>query len=183
MPNGAEFVAKLRAAGVKMSPNAGKQAATYRGMGWGMISTPDDMIIEVMGDPNLTLPVVSDNIHFIIPESSLIELRAWYVRLFGAKPYEDIAGNPDNPAVAAFIPGVSLKFSKSPNAPLPTKGRALDHIGFEVKNLEAFCKKLEATGVKFDQPYSKSRHKGFASAELTDPLGTSIELTEGLNRL
>jgi hypothetical protein len=58
----------------------------------------------------------------------------------------------------------------------------LDHIGFEVKNLEAFCKKLEAKGVKFDEPYSKKRHKSFASAEFTDPWRVSIELTEGLNR-
>ena len=66
---------------------------------------------------------------------------------------------------------------------MPTKGRALDHIGFEVRNLEAFCKKLEASGVKFDEPYSKSRNPGYASATLTDPWGTTIELTEGLNRL
>jgi glyoxalase/bleomycin resistance protein/dioxygenase superfamily protein len=58
----------------------------------------------------------------------------------------------------------------------------VDHIGFEVGNLEAFCKKLEASGVKFDKPYCKSRHDGFASAELTDPCGVSLELTEGLNR-
>ncbi len=65
---------------------------------------------------------------------------------------------------------------------LPTKGRTLDHIGFEVTNLEAFCKRLQASGVRFDEPFSKTRHKSFASAELTDPWGTSIELTEGLNR-
>jgi hypothetical protein len=57
----------------------------------------------------------------------------------------------------------------------------MDYIGFEVKNLEAFCKKLEGNGVKFDKPYSKALHPGFASAQLTDPWGTSIELTEGLN--
>jgi len=50
-------------------------------------------------------------------------------------------------------------------------------------NLEAFCKKLEASGVKFEKPYSKSHHKDFASAELTDPWGTSLELTEGLSRV
>ena len=65
---------------------------------------------------------------------------------------------------------------------LPTRGRVIDHVGFEVKDLQAFCKKLEADGVKFDEPYSQSRHKSFASAELTDPWGISIELTEGLNK-
>src|SRR5258708_36348987 len=68
------------------------------------------------------------------------------------------------------------------NLRAPTKGRTLDHIGFEVTNLEAFCKKLEANGVKFEEPYSKSRHKGFASASFTDPFGVSVELTEGLKQ-
>ena len=81
------------------------------------------------------------------------------------------------------MPSLSGRFAKLPaNLPSPTKGRTLDHIGFEVKNLQLFCKKLEAKGVKLDAPYSKARHKSFASAELTDPWGTSIELTEGLNR-
>ena len=70
----------------------------------------------------------------------------------------------------------------SPGKPVPTKGHVIDHIGFEINHLEAFCKTLAASGVKFDQPYSKKRHKGFASAELTDPWGTSIELTEGLSK-
>ncbi len=68
------------------------------------------------------------------------------------------------------------------NLRAPTKGRTLDHIGFEVTNLEAFCKKLEANRVKFEEHYSKSRHKDFASAKFTDPWGVSIELTEGLRR-
>jgi len=104
-------------------------------------------------------------------------MQAWYVRTFGAKPGQ-LGTN-----LTADIPGVKfLRFATRDTKPLPTKGRALDHIGFEVKNLEAFCKKLEANGVKFDAPYSKTRHKSFASAELTDPWGVSIELTEGLNR-
>ena len=55
----------------------------------------------------------------------------------------------------------------------------LDHIGFEVTGLEAFCKKLTSMGTKFDSPYAKSAD-GIATARLTDPWGTSIELTEGL---
>jgi hypothetical protein len=62
---------------------------------------------------------------------------------------------------------------------VPTKGRRLDHIGFEVPNLEAFCKRLASMGVSFDVPYQKSTD-GVAHAMLTDPWGTSIELTEGL---
>ena len=52
-------------------------------------------------------------------------------------------------------------------------------LGFEIANLEAFCRKLEAKGVKFDTPYSKGG-SGISAAVLTDPWGTRIELTEGL---
>jgi hypothetical protein len=36
-------------------------------------------------------------------------------------------------------------------------------------------------GVKFDSPYQKNAD-GIATATLTDPWGTSIELTEGLRQ-
>jgi catechol 2,3-dioxygenase-like lactoylglutathione lyase family enzyme len=61
--------------------------------------------------------------------------------------------------------------------------RALDHIGFEVRDLEAFCKKLEAAGIKFEVPYRKMQQLGIALAFFTDPWGTRIELTEGLTKL
>src|SRR5260370_466402 len=63
-----------------------------------------------------------------------------------------------------------------------TKGHVIDHIGFEINHLEAFCKTLAASSVKFDQPYSKQRYKNCANAELTDSCGASIELTDGLNK-
>ena len=80
--------------------------------------------------------------------------------------------------MAADLPGINMNFSdqkdqKQPFA--PTRGRMLDHIGFEVKDLSAFCRRLEAAGVKFDAPYAKDG-SGVARAMLTDPWGTSIEL-------
>ena len=84
---------------------------------------------------------------------------------------------------AADLPGVNLTFSLAEGPdPLPTKGRVLDHIGFEVKDLEAFCKKLEASGVKLDVTFRKIPSMGITLAFLTDPFGTYIELTEGLNK-
>jgi predicted enzyme related to lactoylglutathione lyase len=52
------------------------------------------------------------------------------------------------------------------------------NIGFDVKNLEAFCKKLEAAGIKLDRPYTKSPLTGSALAFIYDPWGTYIELNE-----
>jgi len=78
---------------------------------------------------------------------------------------------------------VNLTFTASDSALAGTKGRALDHIGFEVTNLEAFTQKLEAAGVKFDVPYRKLPALGLGLAFLTDPWGTYIELTEGLDKI
>jgi hypothetical protein len=64
-----------------------------------------------------------------------------------------------------------------------TAGRAVDHVGFEVRNLEEFCRKLEAKGIKLAAPYRKDPAlNGIATASITDPWGTSIELTEGLDK-
>jgi hypothetical protein len=35
-------------------------------------------------------------------------------------------------------------------AQAPTKGRVLDDVGFDVKDLQAFIKMLEANGIKLD---------------------------------
>jgi extradiol dioxygenase family protein len=51
-----------------------------------------------------------------------------------------------------------------------------------VQNLAAFCKRLEARGVKLDVPYKKLAKRGLAVAFLTDPFGVTIELTEGLDK-
>ena len=52
-----------------------------------------------------------------------------------------------------------------------------------MKNLEAFCKKLEAMGIKLDAPYRNVPALGLALAFITDPWGTSIELNEGLDKI
>jgi catechol 2,3-dioxygenase-like lactoylglutathione lyase family enzyme len=198
VPNGAELVAKLKVAGVKTDPNAGTRLPDIKGSSWGNVYSPDDLRVEILDSSRstaaignsaipaaspLTESIATDHIHFFVPESSVVAAQAWYATIFGAKTFLDFVPRPAEPVVAGNLPGVELKFSKSSGPLVPTKGRALDHIGFEVKNLEAFCKKLEANGIKLDQPYSKTRHKSYASAELTDPWGTSIVLTEGLNKL
>jgi len=59
-----------------------------------------------------------------------------------------------NNAPVADIPGTQLRFNKSDTATTPTKGRVLDHIGFDIKDLQGFIKKLEAAGIKLDRPYT-----------------------------
>jgi hypothetical protein len=111
-----------------------------------------------------------------LPAGSELRAKAWYAETFGG-----VAGKRWR-YDAVDLPGINMNFSGSPQALAPLKGRRLDHIGFEIANLEAFCKKLAASGVKLDVPYTK-QPTGIASAFLTDPWGTYIELTEGLSRL
>ncbi len=123
----------------------------------------------------LTEPIVSHHMHFYLPEDQVAAARAWYVEQFGAKPGQRWR------YMAADLPGMNLNFSASDEAGAPTIGRRLDHIGFEVAGLEAFCRALEGKGIALDMPYRKLP-SGLALAFLTDPWGTRIELTEGLSK-
>jgi hypothetical protein len=50
----------------------------------------------------------------------------------------------------------------------------LDHIGFGVTNLEAFCKRLTSMGIKFEDPLNTPNSDGFASARFTPILGALV---------
>jgi catechol 2,3-dioxygenase-like lactoylglutathione lyase family enzyme len=131
--------------------------------------------------PKMTVPITLHHIHIYTPPSKVAEAKAWYVKFFGALPGKRYKTE-DPPYEAADLPGVNMNFAEAHGAAVPTKGRALDHIGFEVANLDVFSRKLEASGVKLEAPY-KVLPSGIANAYVTDPWGTRIELTEGLNKL
>ena len=80
----------------------------------------------------------------------------------------------------AMFESGEVDFNKAAEAQAPTRGRAIDHFGLEVKGLEAFCKKLEAEGVKLDTAYHAVPGTKLKSAFITDPVGARIELIEGL---
>ena len=62
------------------------------------------------------------------------------------------SGTKGGKVLTVVFPGGEVDFEKAASAGAPTKGRALDHIGFEVQGLQDFCKKLDAGGTKFDLP-------------------------------
>ena len=136
---------------------------------------PDDLKVEFVEAKQQTIPIQLHHVHFFNPKNT--EMQAWYAKTFGAEPRSGGA------FPSALLPGVTLNFSPSADPVVGTQGRALDHVGFEVKNLEAFCKKLEADGVKLAVPYRQVPALGISIAFLTDPWGTYIELTEGLNKI
>jgi catechol 2,3-dioxygenase-like lactoylglutathione lyase family enzyme len=136
---------------------------------------PDDVKVELVEVKTQTVPIMLHHVHFFGQQNN--EMQAWYAKTFGAKARQ--APN----FLAADLPGVALNFSASPNPVVGTTGRALDHIGFEVKNLEEFCKKLEASGIKLTVPYRRVPALNIAIAFINDPWGTNIELTEGLDQV
>jgi len=123
--------------------------------------------------PRMTVPILLHHVHPFVPKNAVEEMKAWYIKNFGgvsSRRWE---------YVAVDLPGVNFNISGVPAELPPTRGRIQDYIGFEIRDLEAFCKKLDANGVKFDKPYTKEP-SGLATAYLTDPWGLSIQLTEGL---
>jgi catechol 2,3-dioxygenase-like lactoylglutathione lyase family enzyme len=136
---------------------------------------PDDVKVELVENKQQTMPIMLHHVHFFGQQNT--EMQAWYVKVFGAKA-RAAANFP-----AADLPGVALNFSPSPDPVVGTQGRALDHIGFEIKDLEAFCKHLEEMGIKLTVPYRKVQGANLSLAFITDPWGTYIELNEGLDKI
>jgi catechol 2,3-dioxygenase-like lactoylglutathione lyase family enzyme len=166
VPNVQASVAKWNAAGVTVEPGGNGR------LDQAFVTTPDGVRIEILEDKNQTMPIRSHHVHFYVPEAEIPKIQAWYAKYFGAKP--GMRGQ----NVAADIPGVNLSFSKTAAPTVSTKGHSLDHIGFDVKNLEAFVKNLEASGVKIERPYTKNAQTGASLAFVSDPWGTLIELND-----
>lgn len=159
---------KLLAAGLKIhSQNEKTKQVTFE--------FPEKILVEFSEDPGIDVPIKFHHIHIAAVDQE--GLRDWYVKTFGGESGKRGA------FPAAKFPIGEVDFLKAQSAPAPTKGRSLDHIGFEVKNLQEFCKKLQAQGMSFDMAYREMPMlDGLKIAFILDPSGTRIELTEGLNK-
>jgi catechol 2,3-dioxygenase-like lactoylglutathione lyase family enzyme len=167
VPNVQEAVAKWKAAGVPFEPGAPGRLD----QGW--VTTTDGLKIEIQEDKDQKEPIRSKHVHFFLPENAIAESQAWYGKTFGAK------ASVRNNAPVSDIPGVQLRWNKVAVAEGPTKGRVLDHIGFDVTDLKAFIAKLEAAGIKLDADGAyRVNDVGVGIAFITDPWGTRIELNE-----
>jgi catechol 2,3-dioxygenase-like lactoylglutathione lyase family enzyme len=108
-------------------------------------------------------------------------MQAWYAKVLGGVPGKCTrAGAPDG-TDCVDVPGVSLAMSQGEAKLDPTAGRSLDHIGFEVKNLPEFLKRMEAEGVTITQGLTPSNFVSkMRVAFIADPWGTKMEITEGI---
>jgi catechol 2,3-dioxygenase-like lactoylglutathione lyase family enzyme len=158
-------VAQWKAAGVRVLPG------TNNRLDQAFVETPDGVRIEILEDKTQSMPVRNEHVHFFIPENEIPKAQAWYAKTFGGKP-----GTRNN-APVVDLPGVQFRFNKADAKQAPTRGRVLDHIGFDVKDHEAFVKKIQAEGIKLDEPVRKSP-TGSTITYITDPWGTRIEIVQ-----
>jgi catechol 2,3-dioxygenase-like lactoylglutathione lyase family enzyme len=160
-----EQVAKWKAAGVAVLPGNNNRPDQA------FVETPDGVRIEILEDKTQSVPVKNEHVHFFLPEGEIPKAQAWYAATFGGK-----VGTRNN-APVVDLPGVQLRFNKADTAQAPTRGRILDHIGFDVKDHPAFMKKIEAANIKVDEGPRKVAN-GSTIAYITDPWGTRIEIIE-----
>jgi predicted enzyme related to lactoylglutathione lyase len=137
------------------------------------VEGPDGLRLEMQQDTTLASKAVPNHVHFFT--SDYVKLLDWYVDVFALAQK-----NRGRMKTTADAGAVNLSFTSSSKAVVGTKGRTIDHIGFEVTNLCAFIKQLEGRGIKLDTPMREMSSLGLKVGFLTDPTGTYIELTEGL---
>jgi catechol 2,3-dioxygenase-like lactoylglutathione lyase family enzyme len=134
---------------------------------------PDGVRVEMQEVEGLSNPIEFHHIHLSVADQE--GLRDWYVEAFGAEVGER-RGMP-----SAVIPGGRVDFlGARGGSPMPTQGTAIDHIGFEVADMDAFAARMADMGVTFDREPSEIAAIGLTIAFITDPEGTYIEITEGL---
>ncbi|HEY7297424.1 MAG TPA: VOC family protein [Xanthobacteraceae bacterium] len=158
-------VGQWKAAGVPVLPGTNNRPDQA------FVVTPDGVRIEILEDKTQTIPIRNEHVHFFLPEAEIAKAQAWYVKTFGGK-----AGTRNNAAVVD-LPGVQLRFAKADTAQAPTRGRILDHIGFDAKDHAAFVQKIQADGIKLYEP-PRQVPNGSKITYITDPWGTRIEIIE-----
>jgi catechol 2,3-dioxygenase-like lactoylglutathione lyase family enzyme len=177
--------AKAEAAGLMVRELTPNQQA--------FVTFPNDVTVEIQEDTAIPGEAEFSHFHLSVPDPNAA--REWYLKTFGGEEGERRKG-----LKGAKIPGGFVDFlgtggrggrggkggdtaaATPPPTPAPSKGRVVDHIGFEVKDLKAFTDRLTADGSKLDVPLTDAvARMGLKIAFLTDPNGTYIELTEGLN--
>jgi len=141
------------------------------------VQGPEGIKIEVLEMPAQQDAIASHHIHFFGEDADA--MRAWYADTFGAVVREGAV----NGIIGADLPGLGLSYTGGAPGMAGTDGRVLDHIGFEIENLEAFTEELAAKGITLDVPYTVAEQFGISLAFVTDPWGTKIELTEGLDEI
>ena len=165
-------VAQWKAAGVTVLPGGALPTGGNR-LDQAYVETPDGVRMEILEDKTQTVPIRNEHIHLALPAAEIPKAQAWYAKTFGGQTATR------NNAPVVNLPGVQIRFNAADTKQAPTRGRVLDHFGFDVNDHAAFVKRLEAEGIKLDQPVGKGA-TGNTITYITDPWGTRIEIVQRL---
>lgn len=186
VPDVPALTAKVVAAGYALTvgrePAPGETASPPTAGNYGRFSYlvgPDGVKVELVTSASADAPPIAHHhVHFVNRE--FVAMQQWYMKAFDATLRE---GQTDF-FIGADLPGVGYMlnfFSWLPVEPLTgTRGRAVQGVGFEVRGLEAFVAELARKGIPLAAPLGRDPRLGVLRAEIVDPYGTVIELTEGL---
>jgi catechol 2,3-dioxygenase-like lactoylglutathione lyase family enzyme len=147
------------------------------------VSMPDGVRVEFTEDTELATPIANHHMHTRTTDPEAV--RAWYVKALGltagmraGKTFT--AGSTTGNFLAVATSGGEVDFAKIDMPQAPTKGRAIDHIGFEVRGLEALATELARQGITVDVPLQTDPDTNVKTVFVVDPMGMRIALTEGL---
>ena len=149
-----DTLAKLEAAGGKRIPGGGANSA--------FVLAPEDVKVELVQDRSLAEPSAYDHVQLTL--ESTAKILPWHQKLLGA---EAASGG-------WTVPGTIVKVTEGKAAPT-SKGTSLDHIAFDVGDLAAFTKKLDAAKVSYE-PITKIANGARGYTYVMDPGGVYIEL-------
>ena len=152
-----ETLAKLEAAGG--SRIGGGTTSAF-------VLAPEGVKLELVEDRGLAGPPAYDHVQLNL--KSTAEALQWHQRVLGAAPAPG----------GWTIPGTIVKVTEGKAAPT-SKGTSLDHIAFDVGDLAAFLKRLDAMQVAYE-PITKIGNGVRGYVYIMDPGGVYMELMGSL---
>lgn len=135
------------------------------------VETPDGVRMEILEDKTQSMPIRNEHVHLYVPMADVQKATDWYAKTFGGQ-----AGIRNNEPVVN-LPGVQMRLRGADQPQARSRGRVLDHIGFDVRDHAAFVKRLEAQGIALDEPV-RTGGSGNILTYITDPWGTRIEIIQ-----
>ena len=153
---------KLKAAGVGIPRDVAGPQREFVAM------LPGGIKVEFYEDKNIATPIAHHHLHF--RTNDVEAQRAWWVKAFGAEVKQE--GN----RTTTTIPGATLSFTRVDTAAPKTQGRALDHTGVNVRNVNEYCAKLAGLGITCERPAGTNT----PIAMVTDPAGVRVEINQGM---
>ncbi len=134
----------------------------------------DGVRIEIALDTAQTAPILFHHTHIAALDGAT--LHDWYVQVFGAEVGER-RGLP-----SAVIPGGRVDFLPvRETAPAGSQGATIDYIGFEVTDMAAFKARMDSMGIAYNRGPERIDDINLTIGFISDPVGTYIEITEGLD--